>query len=32
MGCGGTQTYKTEYQQMLVKLNQIIVPSFGGRH
>jgi len=32
MGCGGTQTYKTEYQQMLVKLNQIIVPGFGGRH
>jgi predicted Zn-dependent protease len=22
LGCGGTQTYKTEYQQMLVKLNQ----------
>lgn len=22
LGCGGTQTYKTEYQQMLVKLDQ----------
>ena len=32
LGCGGNQTFKTEYMQMLVKLDQIIIPNFGGRH
>ncbi len=32
LGCGGTQTYKAEYQQMLAKLDQIIIPNLGGRH
>jgi predicted Zn-dependent protease len=31
LGCSGTQTYKTEYQQMLVKLDQMFIFNFTGR-